>query len=96
MRVRLDALLIGVVRPLGKSGRPSGIAKEMVDHPLRLSCEGFEGDAQGDRRHHGGPDKAVHHYPLEHYALWRAEIGPRVVLDRAGAFGENLSTTGMD
>lgn len=96
MRIRLDALLVGAVGPLGKSGTQSGIAKEPVNRPLRLLREGLEGDAQGDRRYHGGPDKAVHHYPFEHYARWRAEIGPRAVLDQSGAFGENLSTIGMD
>jgi len=56
---------------------------------------GFEGDAQGDTVRHGGPEKAVHHYPFDHYAEWTSEIGPHVLLDQPGAFGENVSTTGL-
>lgn len=44
---------------------------------------------------HGGPEKAVHHYPFDHYAKWKSEIGSHALLDRPGAFGENVSTTGL-
>ncbi|MBX3540642.1 MAG: MOSC domain-containing protein [Chelatococcus sp.] len=96
MMLRLENLLVGSVRPLGQTETPSGIDKHPVDGPLRLGFEGLEGDAQGDRRHHGGPDKAVHHYPFEHYEAWRGEIGNRALLARPGAFGENLSIAGLD
>lgn len=96
MSMCLNALLIGEVRPLGERSVPSGIDKQLVGRSLRVTREGLEGDAQGDRRHHGGPDKAVHHYPFEHYTTWCKEIGPLAVLDRPGAFGENLSTLGVD
>ncbi|WP_029008203.1 MOSC domain-containing protein [Azospirillum halopraeferens] len=95
MTVSLKALLVGTVAPLGPAAVPSGIAKHPLLVPVRLGREGFAGDAQGDRRHHGGPDKAVHHYPFDHYPAWRGEIGDRAVLDRPGAFGENLSTLGL-
>lgn len=95
MRVAIGALLTGGVRPFGPQNVPSGIAKRPVEQPVRLGREGFVGDAQGDRRRHGGPDKAVHHYPFEHYAAWIAEIGTRDVLAGPGAFGENLSTLGL-
>ena len=60
-----------------------------------LGREGLTGDAQGDRQHHGGPEKAVHHYAFDHYAHWLSTIGERAILDRPGAFGENLSTDGL-
>ncbi|CAH1652359.1 Protein YiiM [Chelatococcus asaccharovorans] len=96
MKLRLDNVLVGPVRPLGQTDTPSGIDKRPVDAPLQLGFGGFEGDAQGDRRHHGGPDKAVHHYPFAHYEAWRSEIGPMPLLARPGAFGENLSISGLD
>lgn len=96
MRVRLDSLLVGPVRPLGARGVASAIDKQPVDAALRLGRDGFEQDAQADTRRHGGPDKAVHHYPFEHYLCWRRELGHVPLLERPGAFGENLSTTGMD
>jgi MOSC domain-containing protein YiiM len=94
--IRLGQLLIGEVALLAGTQTPSGIDKRSTSGPLRLEREGFQGDGHGDTRHHGGPDKAVHHYAFEHYAVWQREIGDRPVLARPGAFGENLSTIGLD
>ncbi len=94
-RIPLQALLVGEVRPLGPRGIPSGIAKASVDRPLAIGPLGLAGDAQGDTKHHGGPEKALHHYPLDHYLTWTSEIGHRDVLGSLGAFGENLSTLGL-
>lgn len=94
-QVPLKALLTGSIRPLGDKAVPSGIDKHPVSKPVHIGREGIEGDAQGDRRHHGGPDKAVHHYAFDHYAAWREAIGPHRLLEQPGAFGENLSTSGM-
>lgn len=96
MSVRIERLLIGPVAPLGESRVPSGIDKHPAAGRLWLGTEGFTGDAQGDRKHHGGLEKAVHHYASDHYAAWRTEIGDRPVLRQAGAFGENFSSGGMD
>ncbi|PNG28045.1 MOSC domain-containing protein [Methylocella silvestris] len=93
---RIDHLLIGALAPLGDKRAPSGIDKHPARRRLKLGREGFEGDFQGDRKNHGGPDKAAHHYPFEHYATWRTEIGALPRLDQPGAFGENFSTRGLD
>lgn len=52
-------------------------------------------DEQADLRHHGGDDKALHHYPAEHYAAWCAELPQRADQFAIGGFGENLSTTNL-
>lgn len=88
-------LLTGRVAPLPGSDRTSGIAKTPVTRPLLLGPVGFEGDEQADLRVHGGVEKAVHHYPFDHYPGWREDLGPLAVLDAPGAFGENISTLGM-
>lgn len=93
--VVIQQLLTGPVAPLGSHGVSSGIDKRSVAGRVWLGREGLAGDAQGDRTHHGGPDKAVHHYAFDHYALWRGIIGELDVLARPGAFGENLSTVGL-
>ncbi|MGE0237622.1 MAG: MOSC domain-containing protein [Parvibaculaceae bacterium] len=93
--IRIDQLLIGAVRPLGPGAAPSGIDKRAVAGRVWLGHEGFTGDAQGDRKHHGGPDKAAHHYAFEHYGHWRAALGTSDLLHRPGAFGENLSSAGL-
>jgi len=91
----IAAPMTGAVRPLGPKGIASGIDKRPHDRPVRLTRTGFERDAQGDMRHHGGPEKAVHHYARDHYPDWQDELGPLPLLDHAGAFGENLSTAGL-
>lgn len=90
-----DEILTGSLAPLGPRAAPSGIDKRPVAGRLFLGREGLAGDAQGDRKHHGGPEKALHHYPFEHYALWNAALGARDLLTKPGAFGENLSTRGL-
>jgi MOSC domain-containing protein YiiM len=57
-----------------------------------LTEQGFEGDGVGDRKHHGGSDKAVCVYSLDHYSFWERTLG--IPMPQA-AFGENLSVIGM-
>lgn len=93
--VSITHLMTGAVQPLGPQATPSAIDKRAVSGRVWLGREGLAGDAQGDRKHHGGLEKAVHHYAFEHYEAWRETIGERDVLNRPGAFGENLSSTGL-
>lgn len=93
--IPLRALMTGRLAPLGAGGVTSGIAKAPVAAPLMLREDGLVGDEQGDLRHHGGPEKALHHYPFDHYAGWADEIGTKALLAAPGAFGENLSTLGL-
>lgn len=87
--------MTGAVAPLGDAGALSGIDKRPVDAVLRVTFTGLSGDAQGDLKHHGGPEKAIHHYPRDHYASWGSELGDIALLASPGAFGENLSTSGL-
>lgn len=97
MRIVLDALYAGKVELLGSKAVPSGILKRAIPGPWGIRRNGLIGDAQADLRHHGGPEKALHHYPREHYAVWVAE-DPNLAkaLTSPGAFGENVSTLGVD
>ena len=95
MTTIVDDVLIGEVRPLGSRASPSGIDKRPASGRLTLSRTGLDGDMQGDLKRHGGPDKALHHYPFDHYAHWRGALPQAAVLSSAGAFGENLSTHGL-
>ncbi|ARN83333.1 MOSC domain-containing protein [Methylocystis bryophila] len=88
------AVLVGAVAPLGDDGRVSAIDKRPAPAPWWIGPLGLAGDAQADLKHHGGREKALHHYPLEHYAIWAGEIGEDALLRQPGAFGENLATTG--
>lgn len=94
-RTPLISLRIGDVAPLGPKHVPSGIVKSEVAAPLFLSETGFAGDRQADTLRHGGAEKAVHHYPFDHYAEWRDDFGPHPLLTAPGAFGENISAANL-
>lgn len=55
---------------------------------------GFIGDRQADLEPHGGLDKAVHHYPSDHYPAWISE-GHIPTGTVPAAFGENIASYGM-
>lgn len=71
----------------------TGIFKEPVDGPVRIEQLNLAGDAQADLTVHGGKDKAVYAYPVEHYEYWRRELPETAV--SWGMFGENLTTEGL-
>ncbi|MEJ5074563.1 6-hydroxyaminopurine reductase [Enterobacter ludwigii] len=78
-----------------EGSRPSAIAKLQVDGELELTERGLVGDEQAEKKIHGGPDRALCHYPREHYADWAQEFPEQAALFCAPAFGENLSTVGL-
>jgi MOSC domain-containing protein YiiM len=91
-------LSVNVGRPQQISvrrGRPlmSSIGKAPVEGRVRVEGINVAGDEQADRRVHGGPDKAVYAYASEDTAFWEAELGREL---GPGAFGENLTTEGVD
>ncbi|WP_263588319.1 MOSC domain-containing protein [Sphingopyxis sp. GC21] len=95
MRYTIDALLTGKARRFGAKGEPSAIDKRAVEGRRAVGALGIAGDEQADLSVHGGPDKAIHHYPRDHYDWWAETIGDHALLQDAGAFGENISTSGL-
>jgi MOSC domain-containing protein YiiM len=91
----IDQLFCGKIAPLGDFGAASGIAKHPVAGPWTITENGIVGDHQGDTRVHGGAEKAIHHYPREHYVQWRAEAPDVALFNAPPAFGENISTLGL-
>jgi MOSC domain-containing protein YiiM len=91
----VNDVLTGRSAPYAKPDISSAINKKSVAGSVKVCAEGLAGDEQGDRRFHGGVDKAVNFYPYEHYNFWRSELGDNDLLNSPGAFGENLSTVGF-
>lgn len=91
---RIRELRLGQPKPFGPQGQPSAIDKVPAAGPVMATTQGLDGDAQGDTRRHGGPDKAVHAYTDAHYARWAAEMPEAAVRLFPGAFGENLVVEG--
>jgi MOSC domain-containing protein YiiM len=89
------AIMTGRAVPFRGEDEPSAIAKHPVSAPVAIGALGLAGDEQADRKHHGGPDKAIHHYAFDHYAGWREELGDHALLDQPGGFGENIATLGL-
>jgi MOSC domain-containing protein YiiM len=87
---------IGQIAPLGNRHVPSAFVKKPISGRVMVQRLGLVGDQQADLRAHGGPDKAVYCYPIEHYANWLAERPSAEALLVPGGFGENLTTRGFD
>jgi MOSC domain-containing protein YiiM len=80
----------------------SAINKQPVVGPIEVTETGLVGDMQANRKVHGGVDKALLAYCGVHYPRWR-EIFANTIPDALsirdglapGAFGENLTFTGL-
>jgi len=90
-------LSVNVGRPLpvntGQRTVLTAIWKAPVEGRVLVRGVNLDGDDQADRSLHGGPDKAVYAYAIEETQAWEAEIGREL---SPGAFGENLTTEGID
>lgn len=95
MTWRLDAICTGTPVPFNGAEK-SAFAKHPVEGPRRITIEGIEGDEQADRKHHGGPQMAVHLYPLDHHDFWRGALMDHELLGLPGAFGSNLAVREID
>ena len=91
---RIIHIRTGGLQPLGTEEVISGIHKMPVKQAW-LGINGLEGDLQADRLHHGGAEKALHHYSASHYAYWQQILGKLPDFGNSAAFGENLTTDEM-
>ncbi|MCP9468359.1 MAG: MOSC domain-containing protein [Nitrospira sp.] len=98
--VTLHSIQVGMPRTFGSvdatdrmdSPWTTGFFKEPVRGPVGVGLCNLEGDGQADLVNHGGSEKAINVYPLEHYNYWKCTLG---LADLPyGAFGENFTTTG--
>ncbi len=96
MPVAIAGIYIGELKTLGPENTPTGIFKSSVAGPVSVTDMGLVGDVQVDRRVHGGPEKALYHYPAENYRLLQQALPHLAAEFVAGSIGENLSTEGID
>jgi MOSC domain-containing protein YiiM len=102
----MKLLTVNVGRPkivdyAGTAGGATGIDKQPAEGAVRVSdpgpkgqgAGGVAGDAVCDLRHHGGTDQAVYAFAREDLDFWERELGRPL---GNGAFGENLTTSGLD
>ena len=108
--MKIESISSGRVKPLlvrdGKELRQvvSGINKSPIStlqNPISIEINrlGIIGDEQADLTVHGGVEKAVYVYPVEHYAFWKTileqEKRPNNLIQH-GFFGENLTISGIN
>ena len=91
----VDGLYIGQPKPIGPQQALTGIFKESVDSCL-LTDVGLEGDVQVDRRVHGGPEKALYHFPSQNYEVLKQALSHIESSFVPGSIGENLSSGAVD
>jgi MOSC domain-containing protein YiiM len=100
----MRVLSVNVGRPMPNPWKPvalTGIDKRPVSGPVAVTAPGpkgtgavgLAGDRVYDVKHHGGPDQAVYAYAREDLDAWQGELGRPL---GNGAFGENLTTMGID
>ncbi|SDN06079.1 MOSC domain-containing protein YiiM [Psychrobacillus sp. OK028] len=92
--MKLMAISVGkpktVKNEIGEELR-SGIFKSQVTEAY-LTKDGFENDGVADLKHHGGLDRAVCIYSVEHYRSWSKEFHMNFPVS---AIGENLLVENM-
>jgi MOSC domain-containing protein YiiM len=107
--MQLIAISVGKIKNLISGDNPSdkvipsAIGKSPISTldsrtSVRVRYLGLESDEQADLRVHGGEDKAIYAYPLEHYPFWdeqRSSISNSFSSVTFGAMGENLTTSGF-
>ncbi len=94
--MRLEHIFVGKPIEADFNGKTitTGIYKEQVKGLVRVEKTNIVGDQQADLTVHGGINKAVYAYPIEHYQFWKKERSD--LSFRPGVFGENLSISGVD
>ena len=81
----------------------SAINKQSISNlssptPIEITRVGVLGDEQADPSVHGGIEKAIYVYPVEHYAFWNELLSretKKSVDLPLGAFGENFTIQGL-
>ena len=92
---RIISVNVGAARDLVVAGRATqtAIDKRRVRGKVHAGPLGLAGDVQADLDNHGGPEQALYAYAREDLDWWTEqtlrEFGN-------GAFGENLTTSGLD
>ena len=107
--MRLLSISTGKVVPLFGNHHPdyksvaSAIHKKSISNlenllPIEIHPLGVKGDEQANLSVHGGIEKAIYVYPVEHYAFWNELLSretKKPTLLNHGAIGENFTIEGL-
>jgi MOSC domain-containing protein YiiM len=107
--MKLLSICAGKVAPLFGNHHPnyksvaSAINKKAIStietpNLVEITTLGVKGDEQADLSVHGGIEKAIYVYPIEHYAFWSellARETKKSIDLQFGAIGENFTIEGL-
>ncbi|MGH9822582.1 MAG: MOSC domain-containing protein, partial [Blastocatellia bacterium] len=67
---------VGLPRAIEWRGKivSTAVFKEAVEGRVMVRTLNLDGDGQGDTVSHGGKNKAVFAYPIEHYPYWHDQL----------------------
>jgi MOSC domain-containing protein YiiM/ferredoxin-NADP reductase len=91
----LVSVNVGLPKDVSWRGKTvfTGVFKDPVAGPRRVSRLNVDGDGQGDLAGHGGEQRAVFVYQIESYRYWEGELGRSDFV--YGQFGENFTVDGL-
>jgi MOSC domain-containing protein YiiM len=78
--------------------RKNGISSLQNPAMVEVTNLGIKGDEQADLSVHGGIEKAIYVYPVEHYAFWNELLTRETKKEtqlKFGAMGENFTIEGL-
>ena len=98
MDVRILSIQVGKPKERGADGYSktnwtSAIFKAPIEGALRLNKLNLVGDGQADLKNHGGPNRAILLYAVQHYDYWQQALPTLNWVN--GGFGENLTVEGQ-
>ena len=107
--MKLISISSGKVLPLFSHHHPdyksvaSAIHKHSISNlqnprTVEITSLGVKGDEQADLSVHGGVEKAIYVYPIEHYDFWNQLLTretKKTTLLQYGAIGENFTIEGL-
>ncbi|MEZ4872128.1 MAG: MOSC domain-containing protein [Bdellovibrionales bacterium] len=94
--MKIRGVYIGMPKPFEPNPKiQSGFYKESTTRAIKVAPGLLQGDGSANEKHHGGPDRVIHHYPQEHYQIWKNQFPEAANLFLPGSIGENISTLGV-
>lgn len=93
--MKIKSINIGKIEKLsiGKRVIDTAIKKKPTYALLEINLTGIKNEEVGDKKHHGGPNRAFHFFSSEHYDLFESKLE---LADHAPRpwVGENITTIG--
>ncbi|WP_127717987.1 MOSC domain-containing protein [Halobacteriovorax sp. HLS] len=93
MNFTINALYIGKPQQFKKPGLKSSINRQEVSE-IKISNKLLIGDEVSNKKYHGGANRVLHFYPIEHYQYFQEIYSGTLFIP--GSIGENISTKGLN